>query len=235
MAVAATFVGGLGNLYLSERIGRTATHVVDALIMVCATYGQSYVFVTAHEITDVRLVFGIGLVWAVLAVGLELLIGRAVFGEPWARLRRVYNIKTGRLYSMMLLVLLISPDVASLYAAMSVSRPSPQPDETPTGDARVMNRVFWVAMTQVILYEAQIVALIGEVKATTVPQHVGVQLLQARTNRGGIRHVVDSLASHGLTAFVDEKQGQEAPPSEGFPIPSAYRCSCFFDASGWEV
>lgn len=117
LVVAATFIGGLGNLFLSDRIGRYATHVVDASIMVAAIYGLSYLFVTAHEIVDARLLLGIGLVWAVLAVGLELLIGRAVLGEPWARLRRVYNIKTGRLYSIVLLALLLSPYIASLHAA----------------------------------------------------------------------------------------------------------------------
>ena len=117
LVVAAVFIGGLGNLFLSDRIGVYATHVIDVLLMIAATYGLSYMFVTAHEIVDVRVLFGIGVAWSILTVGLELVVGRAVFGEPWARLRHVYNIKTGRLYSLVLLALLVSPYVASLHAA----------------------------------------------------------------------------------------------------------------------
>jgi len=117
LAVAAAFIGAMGGAYLSERIGSYATHVVDVLLMIAATYGLTYLFVDGYEIVDVQLLLGIGISWSILAIGLELLVGRAVFGEPWARLGRAYNIKKGQLYSMVILALLISPYVASLHAA----------------------------------------------------------------------------------------------------------------------
>jgi len=76
LVIIATFIGGLGNIYLSERIGINATHVIDVLTMILATYGLSYMFVTAHEIVDARLLLGIGISWSILTVGLELLVGR---------------------------------------------------------------------------------------------------------------------------------------------------------------
>ena len=118
LVVAAAFIGAMGNVYLSDRIGSHATHVVDVTLMIAATYGLTYLFVTSYEIVDVQLLFGIGLSWFILTIGLELIVGRVLFGEPWARLGRVYNIRKGQLYSIVLLALLISPYVASVHAAV---------------------------------------------------------------------------------------------------------------------
>jgi len=121
LVVVATFISGLGNAYLSDRIGNYATHLLDVSIMTAATYGLTFVFVTAHQIIDVGLLFGIGIAWATLTVGLELLVGHVLLGEPWARLWRVYDIRSRKLYSIVLLALLISPYVASLHAAALLS------------------------------------------------------------------------------------------------------------------
>ena len=52
LAVAAAFIGAMGDAYLSERIGSYATHVVDVLLMIAATYGLTYLFVNSYEITN---------------------------------------------------------------------------------------------------------------------------------------------------------------------------------------
>ena len=44
----------------------------------------------------------------------------------------------------------------------------PQPLEPVPGDARVVRRVLWIAVTEVILHGAQICPLVGQVVAATV-------------------------------------------------------------------
>ncbi|MBT8111983.1 MAG: hypothetical protein KJO27_14795 [Gammaproteobacteria bacterium] len=114
---AAAFIAALGGSFLEDRIGRYATHVLDALMMIATIYGLTLLFVTGHDIVDVQLLYGIGLAWSISALGAEIVIGHFLFKTPWGRLRRLYDIRTGQLYSMVLLALLVSPYVASLHAA----------------------------------------------------------------------------------------------------------------------
>jgi len=117
IVMAAVFVGLLGNSFLRDRFGGAAAHMLEVLMMIVMIYALTFLFVSAHQIASVRLLSGIGVAWVILALGLELLIGHFALGEPWARLRRFFKIKAGQLYSIVLLVLLVSPYIASLHVA----------------------------------------------------------------------------------------------------------------------
>ncbi|RLA53183.1 MAG: hypothetical protein DRR42_05600 [Gammaproteobacteria bacterium] len=117
IAIAAALIGLTSGAVLFDRFGNYASHVLEVSMMVVMIYSLSYVFVSTHQLLNVRLLLGIGTAWVVLTLGLELLIGHYALGEPWARLRRFYRIEEGQLYSIALLVLLASPYVASLHAA----------------------------------------------------------------------------------------------------------------------
>ena len=116
--VGAAFIGGLGAGFLVPRIGEQATQLLDASMMVALVYGLTYVLVSSHQIVSIRFLFGIGIAWAVLTAALEILIGHFMLDQAWAQLLRFYKKRTGRLYFVLLLVLVVSPYVASLHSTL---------------------------------------------------------------------------------------------------------------------
>ena len=74
------------------------------------------------------------------------------------------------------------------------------------GNTGVMRRVLGIAMAEIVLHRAQIHALVGQVIAAGVAQHVGPDTAELRLLAGQAQHVVDGLAGQlGLTF------GQEYP------------------------
>lgn len=115
--IAAALIGLLASGFLRVRFGSVATHAMEISMLIVAIYALTFILVDAHGIVNVRHLFGIGIAWVVLTLGLELLIGYFGMGESWARVRRFFKIKAGQLYSIVLLALLVSPYLASLHVA----------------------------------------------------------------------------------------------------------------------
>ena len=118
LLVGAALIGALGAGFLVPRVGERATQLLDASMMVALVYGLTYLFVSSHQIVSIRLPFGIGVAWAALTAALEILIGHFMLDQAWAQLLRFYKKRTGRLYFVMLLVLVVSPYMASLHSAL---------------------------------------------------------------------------------------------------------------------
>ena len=55
----------------------------------------------------------VGLLWLALTLAFEILFGRFVMGLPWERLASDYNVLEGGLLPFGMLVLLLSPSIAS--------------------------------------------------------------------------------------------------------------------------
>jgi hypothetical protein len=51
----------------------------------------------------------IGLVWLLLTLGFEFLVGHYVFHKPWAELTEDYNVARGRIWPLVLVVVLFAP------------------------------------------------------------------------------------------------------------------------------
>lgn len=118
LLVGAALIGALGAGFLVPRVGERATQLLDASMMVALVYGLTYLFVSSHQIVSIRLLFGVGVAWAALTAALEILIGHFMLDQAWAQLLRFYKKRTGRLYFVMLLVLVVSPYMASLHSAL---------------------------------------------------------------------------------------------------------------------
>src|SRR3954468_19288182 len=88
----------------------------------------------------------------------------------------------------------------------------PEPLEPAAGHARVMDRVLGVAMAQVVLDEAQIVALVGKVEATRVAQHMRVDGPEPRPLGCRADQVIHRLARERLVALGDEQPQQPNRP-----------------------
>jgi hypothetical protein len=83
------------------------------------------------------------------------------------------------------------------------------------GNARVVRRVLWIAMPEVIVHGAQICALVGQVVAATVAQHVRPDPAKLRRLAGDPDDVVHGLAGElRLHANCEELDVPRASRSE---------------------
>src|SRR3954447_8867583 len=84
----------------------------------------------------------------------------------------------------------------------------PQPFETMGGDTGVVGRVPGLAVAEIVLDQAQIVATIGEIVATGVAQRVRVDVAETSTPGGGDDEIVHRLTGQGLASLGQEQPGQ---------------------------
>ena len=66
-----------------------------------------------------------------------------------------------------------------------------QPLNPAGGEARIAHGVFGIAVTEIILDEPEIVALVREVEAAGVAEHVGMEFSETRRLAGSMDDVVD--------------------------------------------
>ena len=93
----------------------TAGHMV--------TLGQRFVHLQrTHPIRRPGTALAIGASWVALTVGFDYALGRFVSHKSWDELVRDYDVRTGRIWPLALLVMLIGPEVAR--------RLAPAEDET---------------------------------------------------------------------------------------------------------
>jgi hypothetical protein len=76
------------------------------------------------------------------------------------------------------------------------------------GHSGVVGRVFRVAVTEVVLDQAQIGAAVGESEAAGVPQHVGMDVRQPGARGRGGDQIVDGLPGERLVALRHKQPGQ---------------------------
>jgi len=115
--MAAALIGPLSSGFLRKRFSSMTTHTAEVLLMISANYALTLMFVSAYQIVLVWQLFSIGLAWVVLTSGLELLIGHYAMKRSWTGVRKFMKVESGRLYSIVLLALLVMPYVASLHIA----------------------------------------------------------------------------------------------------------------------
>ena len=70
----------------------------------------------------------------------------------------------------------------------------PLPLEPMPGNPGVMGGMLWIAMAQVVLHGAQIGALVGQVVATGMAEHMWRDPVELRLLAGKAHDVVDGLA-----------------------------------------
>src|SRR3982750_1676901 len=97
----------------------------------------------------------------------------------------------------------------------------PEPLEPAASHAGVMDRVLGVAMAQVVLDKTQIVALVGQIEATRVAQHMRMDGPEPRPLGGRADKVVHRLAGERLATLRDEQPRQPIPPRREIALDGA--------------
>ncbi len=92
-------------------VGELAAHQISTLTM-CILAGI-YVWVLSGylKLQSSGQAIGVGLMWLVMTIMFETILGRYVLGNPWSQVFRDYNILEGRVWGLFLLWLTVAPYV----------------------------------------------------------------------------------------------------------------------------
>lgn len=98
---------------LEPRVGEPAAHVLGSLLV--AVVFAALILALAPWVVpdlDARRLLVLGGGWTLATVGFEFGFGRLVMGHPWSRLLADYDLRRGRIWVLVLLVILVMPTVA---------------------------------------------------------------------------------------------------------------------------
>lgn len=115
MAVFAVINGIFREVMLIPLIGERVGHVVSTVLLIVAILLLSYFYFTRSGIDYKRAeLVGIGVVWVVLTVGFEFLVG-FLEGIPVSETLAQYDLLAGQVWIFVPLALLITPLVFGAY------------------------------------------------------------------------------------------------------------------------
>ncbi|WP_135828436.1 hypothetical protein [Halorussus halobius] len=109
MAIVAVVNGGFREVILIPRVGKYIGHIISTGLLVAGILVISFVYFqrTSIEYSFVELVL-IGLLWTILTVGFEFLVGY-VEGTPISVTLGQYNVLAGQVWIAVPLTLFVSP------------------------------------------------------------------------------------------------------------------------------
>lgn len=108
--VVAIVNAGIRNEIFKPRVGELSAHQISSVTFIIAILAITYIALRLSQIslTTTQSVY-IGLSWLTLTILFEFVAGHYVFGNSWQDLFMDYNLLKGRVWSLVLLVILISP------------------------------------------------------------------------------------------------------------------------------
>ena len=110
MIPIAILNGGLRNSLIKPRSGELAAHQISVVTGSLAFFTLVFLMLRhdAPAKTD-RWLLGLGGVWVSATIAFEFVFGHFVMKNPWSRLLADYNIREGRLWTVVLLVIALAP------------------------------------------------------------------------------------------------------------------------------
>jgi hypothetical protein len=120
---AESIHGALRMIFIAPLVGdfrarQVAVFTGSLLIVLIVTSLMPWL-----RLATVGSMLALGLVWVVLTVGFEFLLGRVVFGYSWARILSDYDLPQGGLLPIGLAVLALSPLIAACLRGAPVRLP----------------------------------------------------------------------------------------------------------------
>lgn len=117
LVVLAIINGALRNSVYGPVVGNELTaHQISTVTAIVLFLIMMYIFLkwTSAEYTGKDLLV-IGGMWLGMTVFFEFIFGHYVMGNPWSRLFHDYNVFEGRVWSLVLLTVLVGPYVVGKY------------------------------------------------------------------------------------------------------------------------
>jgi hypothetical protein len=111
MVIIAVANGTLRQFALLPFFGELPAHQISSVALITLLLFYLLVLARRWTIGSSREAWLIGLMWLALTVGFEFGFGHFIAGQPWSRLLHDFNIVEGRLWSLVLLAILVGPYV----------------------------------------------------------------------------------------------------------------------------
>ena len=112
--VLAIVNAGIRNEVYKPVVGDLAAHQISSVIFIAIILIVTYAILRFSNLglSDFEAFF-MGTVWLILTIVFEFIAGHYVFGNPWEKLLADYNLLEGRIWSLVLLTILIAPYIAN--------------------------------------------------------------------------------------------------------------------------
>lgn len=94
---------------MEARLGEWRAHLLTVVMSCGVVFLLGALFLADTPVADNASLLGIGTLWLVMSVAFELLLRRVLLGMEWPRVFVDYNLRQGRLYSMILLTVFFTP------------------------------------------------------------------------------------------------------------------------------
>ena len=101
--------GAVRELWMVPRLGAPVGRVVSTLALSALVLLVSWLSIEWIRPTSSADALKIGGLWLVLTLAFEFLVGHYVFRKPWAALLEDYNLAQGRIWVLVLVVVLLAP------------------------------------------------------------------------------------------------------------------------------
>ena len=102
--------------YLGEFRARQVTVLTGTLLIVAVVT----IFIRWLHLPTIRSMLAVGMVWVLLTVTFELVLGRVVLGYSWERMLSDYDLSRGGLLSLGLVIFALSPLIAAKLRGIKV-------------------------------------------------------------------------------------------------------------------
>ncbi|MBS7633724.1 hypothetical protein KEJ15_08980 [Candidatus Bathyarchaeota archaeon] len=95
-------------------VGDLAAHQISSIIFMAVILVVTYAIlrISNLELSDFKAFF-MGTIWLISTIAFEFIAGHYVFGNPWEKLLADYNLFEGRIWSLVLLIILLAPYIAN--------------------------------------------------------------------------------------------------------------------------
>jgi hypothetical protein len=95
-------------------VGDLAAHQISSVIFMAVILVVTYAILRFSNLvlSDFEAFF-MGTIWMISTIMFEFIAGHYVFGNPWEKLLADYNLFEGRIWSLVLLTILIAPYIAN--------------------------------------------------------------------------------------------------------------------------
>ena len=107
--VLANLNGAVRELWLIPAMGQTTGRAVSTLILSALVVLITWLTVGWIRPASTGDAMLIGVLWLLLTLGFEFLVGHYVFHKPWAELTQDYDVARGRIWPLVLIVVLFAP------------------------------------------------------------------------------------------------------------------------------
>jgi hypothetical protein len=107
--VLANINGAVREAWLIPALGPTPGRALSTIVLAAVVFLVSWLSVTWIAPPKLRDALLVGVLWLILTLAFEFLVGHYVFHKPWAELTEDYHVLRGRIWPLVLLVVLFAP------------------------------------------------------------------------------------------------------------------------------